>query len=67
MHIPASLSVAALSGTNSADELCDSLMDHMLECTTCLDGLDSECAVYGRMQEQIKAYRGPSRGLVLAI
>lgn len=67
MHIPASLPAASLSGANSADELCDALMDHMLECPTCLNGLDSGCAVYGRMQEQIKAHRGPSKGLMLAI
>jgi len=67
MHIPASLPAASLSGANSADELCDALMDHMLECPTCLNGLDSGCAVYGRMQEQIKAHCGPSKGLMLAI
>lgn len=67
MHIPAPLPAVNLSGTNSADELCDALMDHMLECPTCLDGLDSTCAVYARMQDQIKAHRGPSKGLVLAI
>ncbi|HSU33961.1 MAG TPA: hypothetical protein VLJ11_22230 [Bryobacteraceae bacterium] len=52
---------------NSADELCDALMDHMLDCPVCLGGLDSTCAVYGRMQDQIKAQRGPSKGMVLAI
>ncbi len=67
LHIPASLPPMSLSGSNSADELCDALMDHMLECPTCLDGFDSACSVYGRMQEQIKAHRGPSKGLGLAI
>ena len=67
MHIPASLPIANCAGMNSADELCDALMDHMLECPECLGGLDSTCAVYGRMQEQIKAQRGPSKGMVFAI
>lgn len=67
MHIPASIPATNLAGPNSADELCDALMDHMLECPACLSGLDSECAVYGRMQEQIKAQNGPSRGLVFAL
>jgi hypothetical protein len=67
MHSPASIPVANHAGMNSADELCDALMDHMLDCPVCLDGLDSTCAVYGRMQDQIRAQRGPSKGMVLAI
>ncbi len=67
MHIPPSLPSASLPGSTSADELCDALMDHMLDCPTCLSGLDTECAVYGRMQEQIHAHQGASKGLVLAI
>jgi hypothetical protein len=67
LHIPASLPVANCASMNSADELCDALMDHMLECPECLSGLDSTCAVYGRMQDQIKTQRGPSKGMVLAI
>jgi len=67
MHIPASLPAAALPGSNSADELCDALMDHMLDCPVCLSGLDAGCAVYSRMQEQVKAQHGASKGLVLAI
>lgn len=67
MHIPATLPAASLAGSTSADELCDALMDHMLDCPSCLSGLDSSCAVYGRMQDQIKAHQGASKGLVLAI
>jgi len=55
----------------SADDLCDELTDHMLECeeclTGCLDGHEESCFVYREMRKQIEARGGTKRGMLLAI
>ena len=56
---------------SSADEICDILTEHMLECeeclNACLDGNDETCPVYFRLKEQLKRLGGASNGSVLFI
>jgi hypothetical protein len=51
---------------NVADLLSDALLDHMLDCPTCLDGDECRCATWQKFQNEIKFAGKPKRGLVLA-
>jgi hypothetical protein len=46
----------------SADELCDELLAHMLDCGECLngcvDGTEKMCPIERKLQEQIKTLGG---------
>lgn len=57
--------------SSSPDELCDRLLDHMVDCDRCLDGcLDDQeqtCAVYHELQRQVKALGGAKKPLIIAI
>ncbi|MDQ2711235.1 MAG: hypothetical protein M3Y24_03185 [Acidobacteriota bacterium] len=57
---------ADFSMQSSADQLCDQLTEHILECDLCLYGNEYDCALYSRLQEQIAATGGSKTGLVFA-
>jgi hypothetical protein len=50
-----------------ADELCDQLLAHMLDCELCLDPERPTCAICSGLQNEIKAQGGPAKGIVFAI
>ncbi len=50
-----------------ANELCDTLMDHILDCDACISGQEDNCPSYQLLQDQIAAAGGPSEGLLLAV
>jgi hypothetical protein len=50
-----------------ADELCDILMDHILDCDACMSGKEDNCPSYHLLRNQIAAAGGPSEGLLLAM
>jgi hypothetical protein len=58
---------ATVSDSNYTDRLSDQLLEHMIDCTACLndcvDGADSSCAIYCSLQAEIKAHGGPTRGI----
>ena len=58
--------VANAAGT-TADDLCDALLDHMLDCSTCLDGTESCCPTWQKLQSEIKVAGKPQRGMLLAL
>ena len=60
------LADADFSMQSSADQLCDQLTEHILECDLCLYGNECDCVVYGSIQEQIAAKGGSKSGMVLA-
>ncbi len=51
---------------SSADQLCDQLSEHILECDLCLYGNECDCTVYREFQGQIAANGGSKTGLALA-
>ena len=51
----------------SADELCDDLLTHMLECDRCLDPSDCECSVFEALQTEIIAKGGAKKPDVYAV
>ena len=53
--------------SRSADELCSEILDHMLGCDQCLNGNEHSCPIYQRLDSQIIALGGASKGMVFAI
>jgi hypothetical protein len=51
----------------SADELCDELLKHMLDCDVCLAKGEHACSGYRFLHRQIAAHGGPRTGVVFAI
>jgi hypothetical protein len=51
----------------SAEELCNGLLIHMLECDQCLDPDDSACRMFGNLQGKIVANGGARTAAVYAI
>lgn len=51
----------------SADELCDELLGHMLDCDLCLNRSEHTCATYGHYQSQIVLAGRPQRGVIFAV
>jgi hypothetical protein len=51
----------------SADELCDELLKHMLDCDVCLAKGEYACSGYRFLHRQIAAHGGPRTGVVFAI
>ena len=51
----------------SADELCDELLKHMLDCDVCLTIGEHACSHYRFLHWQIAAQGGPCTGVVFAI
>ena len=51
----------------SADELCDDLFIHMLDCDHCLDPDDCQCSIFENLQCQIVAKGGANRASVYAV
>ncbi len=49
-----------------ANELCEQLLAHMLDCDLCLDPEQPTCAVCMSLQNGIKAQGGASTGVVFA-
>jgi hypothetical protein len=49
-----------------ANDLCNELLAHMLECEVCLDPAQPECAVCMSLQSEIRAQGGPAAGVVFA-
>ena len=58
---------AAVAPTTSANELCEVLLDHTLECAVCLQSLKSKCSEYRRIEQQINALGGAKQGTIYAI
>jgi hypothetical protein len=57
----------ARSGSvRQANELCDQLLTHMLDCDLCLDPEQPACAVCMSLQSEIKAQGGVGTGVVFA-
>src|SRR5437763_4586160 len=52
--------------SRAADELCDDVLEHMLDCDRCLDGYEDVCATYHHLQVQIARQGGPMRALIFA-
>ena len=50
----------------SADELCDELLAHMLDCDLCLNRNEHTCSAYGHYQSQIALAGYPQKGVVFA-
>ena len=50
----------------SADELCDALLEHMLDCDLCLNRSEHSCSIYGHYQSQIALAGHPQKGIVFA-
>lgn len=63
-YVPGDTSSTAL---RSADELCDELLGHMLDCDLCLNRSEHTCTTYGHYQNQIALAGRPQRGVVFAI
>jgi hypothetical protein len=51
----------------SADELCDELLMHMLDCDVCLTRGEYACSGYRFLHWQVVAQGGPHKGIVFAI
>lgn len=58
----------------TADELCDALMDHMIDCPACLHSAASfsgteadDCEIYACLREQIAVAGGATSGKLLAL
>jgi len=61
-----SVKAIALDPAQSADELSEELLDHMLDCPTCLNSSEKSCAVWRNLNARIQAAGGPTRGLAFA-
>jgi hypothetical protein len=55
----------SLPSAATAEQLCDELLGHMLECGVCL-GLEAPCPIQQRVQHQIAAHGGAQTGVVFA-
>ncbi len=51
---------------NTANELCDQLLAHMLDCDLCLDPGQPACPACMSLQSEIKAQGGAAAGVVFA-
>jgi hypothetical protein len=51
----------------SADQLCDELLDHMLDCDLCLNRKEQNCSVHNHYQSKLALAGRPQRGIVFAI
>jgi hypothetical protein len=67
-RIPSSSSIAAPHkyDPQSTDDLCDRLLEHMLECDACLNP-KRKCSVYETLAAKINSEGGPSKPAVYAI
>ena len=50
-----------------ANDLCDQLLIHMLDCDLCLDPAQPACPVCINMQSDIQAQGGPGAGVLFAV
>ena len=50
----------------SADELCDELMEHMLDCDLCLNRKEHACSAYEHYQTQLARAGRPKKGIIFA-
>jgi hypothetical protein len=50
----------------SADDLCDELLGHMLDCDLCLNRSEHDCSVYQNYQGRIALSGRPQKGIVFA-
>jgi hypothetical protein len=57
---------ASSIAARSADELCDELLEHMLDCDLCLNRNEHTCSAYGHYQGQIALAGRPQKGMVFA-
>ena len=52
--------------SRSADELCDDLLEHMLDCDLCLNSGEDTCCVHQQFRAGIARRGGASKGVVFA-
>lgn len=52
---------------DSADELCNELMDHIFECEACINDLEESCETYRSLRERIAKAGGPTKSALLAV
>jgi hypothetical protein len=57
---------AASAASLCADELCDELLGHMLDCDLCLNRSEHACCAYKHYQNQIALAGRPQQGVVFA-
>jgi hypothetical protein len=53
--------------SRSADELCDDLLEHMLDCDLCLNPGKDSCCFCQQLQGSIAAEGGASNGVIFAL
>lgn len=58
---------ASFVAPRSADQLCDDLLDHMLDCDLCLNRNEQACSVHNHYQNQLALAGRPQKGIVFAI
>ena len=65
--IACSAAKASFVVPQSADQLCDELLNHMLDCDLCLNRGEHKCSDYNHYQSQIALAGRPQKGIVFAI
>lgn len=60
-------SKAHAMASRSADQICDELLYHMLDCDLCLSGSEHTCAVHQQYQAQLVLVGQPQNGVIFAI
>ena len=66
-HAPVYLGEPLGKLARSADELCDDLLMHMLDCDRCLDPQDGQCIGRDGIQTQLSASGGATKGCIYTI
>jgi hypothetical protein len=66
-HEQLSVSGNGFTPGDSADDLCDELMDHIFGCDLCINSSEEHCDVFCSLQERIAAAGGPIKSAILAI
>ena len=56
-----------LRAFRSADELCDDLLEHMLDCDLCLNPGKDSCCFCQQLQGSIAAEGGATNGVIFAL
>jgi hypothetical protein len=51
----------------SADELCNELLEHMLDCHWCLSTSEDTCSAYRCLHQRIALHSGPRKGVIFAL
>jgi hypothetical protein len=68
---PVTLDVSQSCHASSGDELCEQLLDHVLDCELCLDGFldgrEQKCGFYRRLRIQIETHGGATTPLIIAM